>query len=297
MWRVFRRLVVYVLRFIAGTRLMRPAIVVMAFVTALSAVPQRAQAAPDPVEIHNGDFTLKALLFKPDGPGPFPAVVGLHGCEGLINSSGNLSTLYRDWTDRLNKAGFALLFPDSYGSRHMGNQCRTRSTLHANRERMKDAQVARKWLQAQTYVKPDHISLLGWSNGGIGVLWAVRPRTRIREDKPDFRSAVALYPGCRRLDATAWSARIPTLILIGGADDVVSSHACEQMVAGARGRSARVKLNVYPGAYHDFDYPNRAIQARAGYTFSVDGTGKVHVGTNPAARADALRRVPQWLAR
>ncbi len=280
---------------------MHPALAAMAFVPVLLAgiltMPQRAVAAPEPVEIQNGNFTLKALLFKPDGAGPFPAVVSLHGCEGLNNSSGNLSSLYRDWAERLNKAGFALLLPDSYGSRNMANQCRTRSTIRTDRERTEDAQTARKWLQSQTYVKPDHVSLLGWSNGGIAVLWTVRPRARVRDDKPDFRSAVALYPGCRRLDAAAWAARIPTLILIGGADDVVSWRACEQMVAGAKGRSARVLINVYPGAYHDFDYPSRAVQHRSGYTFSVDGTGKIHSGTNPAARNDALRRVPQWLAR
>ena len=276
---------------------MRSAIVAMAFVAVISAVSGRALAAPEAVEIHNGQFTLKATMFKPDGPGPFPAVVGLHSCEGLNNTSGVLSSRYRDWADRLNKAGFVLLFPDSYGSRNMGNQCRTRSNVRTDRERMEDAQAARQWLQTQSFVKPDHIALVGWSNGGIGVLWTVRPRARIQDNKPDFRSAVAFYPGCRRLDTAAWAARIPTLILIGSADDVVSSRACEQMVNGARGRSARVQIIVYPGAYHDFDHPNRAFQQRTGYTFSTDGTGKVHSGTNPAARADVLRRVPQWLAR
>ena len=57
---------------------------------------------------------------------------------------------------------------------------------------------------------------------------------------------VALYPGCRELLKTAWSARVPTLILIGRADDQTPAAACEQMVAGARGRSARVVIRVYP---------------------------------------------------
>lgn len=276
---------------------MRSALVALAFVSALSAVSGQALANPESVDIRKGESTLRATLFKPEGPGPFPAVVGLHTCEGLNNTSGGLSSRYRDWAERLNKAGFAVLFPDSYGSRNMSNQCRVRSTVRADRERTDDTYAARKWLQSQSDVKPDHISLLGWSNGGIGVLWSVRPRARVQDDKPDFRSAVAMYPGCRRLDTAAWAARIPTLILIGGADDVVSSRACEQMVNGARGRSARVQIIVYPGAYHDFDHPNRALQVRTGYTFSTDGSGRIHSGTNSAARADALRRVPQWLAR
>ena len=90
---------------------------------------------------------------------------------------------------------------------------------------------------------------------------------------------------------------MPTLILIGRADDQASAAICQQMVAGARGRSARVEIHVYPGAHHDFDHPNRPLQLRTGLAFSADGSGRVHSGTNPAARADALRRVPEWFSR
>jgi dienelactone hydrolase len=112
--------------------------------------------------------------------------------------------------------------------------------------------------------------------------------------EPDFRSAVALYPGCGRLSNVAWSARVPTLILIGRADDQASATTCQQMVAGTRGRSARVTIHVYPGALHDFDHPSRPVQVRTEQAFSQDGSGRVHSGTNPAARADALKRVPAW---
>jgi dienelactone hydrolase len=276
---------------------MRIAGLAMAVAVTLFCAATAATAAPDSVEIPNGDIKLKALLFKPDGPGPFPAVLAMHGCEGLLNSPGVLSSRYHDWADRLNKAGFAVLYADSYGSRGQGNQCRTRTTVRTDRERMADANAARTWLQAQPFVKPEHVSLLGWSSGAISVLWSARPRAKPHDDKPDFRSAVAFYPGCRRLDTAAWSARVPTLILIGSADDVVSARACEQMVAGARGRSARATIIVYQGAYHDFDHPNRAVQTRTGYYFSVDGSGRIHTGSNPAARADSHRRVLQWLAR
>jgi dienelactone hydrolase len=271
--------------------------VALALFALLGASVPAAAAVPDTVEYSSGDTKLKAHLFKPDGAGPFPAVVALHGCEGLYGPANNLSIRYRDWAERLVKAGFAVIFPDSYGSRGHGNQCRVRMTLRADRERMADANATRVWLQTQPFVKPERVSLLGWSGGGISVLWAVRPQARIRDDKPDFRSAVAFYPGCQRLDAAAWSARIPTLILSGGADDVVSARACEQMVSGARGRSARATIVVYPGAYHDFDHPSRSVQTRTGYAFSTDNTGRIHTGSNPAARNDSHRRVLRWLAR
>ena len=43
-----------------------------------------------------------------------------------------------------------------------------------------------------------------------------------------------------------WSARVPTLLLIGAKDDVSSPPACRQMIDGARGRSALARIVVYP---------------------------------------------------
>ncbi len=261
-----------------------------------------AAGNPEAIEIPQKEGgRLKAVLFRPEGQGPFPAVVALHNCTGLNNSAGTFGARYRDWGERLAKNGYVVLMPDSHGSRGAGSQCATRSrSIRNDRERVADADAARAWLQAQSWVAPDRIALLGWSSGAIAALWAVRARTQPppqSNDGPDFRSAVALYPGCRRLSNAAWSARVPTLILIGRADDQASAATCQQMVAGARGRSARVEIHVYPGAHHDFDHPNRPLQLRTGLAFSADGSGRVHSGTNPAARADALKRVPEWFSR
>jgi dienelactone hydrolase len=279
------------------------ALLAVAGATALASPAAAATAAPfEQVEFGEGEYRLRGVLFRPEGPGPFPAVVALHACGGLNLSGGRIGTRYHDWGERLVKAGFVVLYPDSYGSRGLGSQCTTRtSTVRIDRERVADADAALRWLQEQSWVVPERVALVGWSEGGISALWAVRPRTRMSaskpDAKPDFRSAVAFYPGCRRLGYTAWSARVPTLIMIGRADDQSSASVCEQMVAGARGRSARISLVVYPGAYHDFDHPNRPLHMRTGYVFSVDGSGRVHTGTNPQARADAIKRVPEWLAR
>jgi dienelactone hydrolase len=267
--------------------------------TALGAIAVWATgpAAARSVEIPAGDVTLHATLYRPEGPGPFRAVVALHDCDGLIQRPGMSSQFYAEWAKLLVADGFVVLFPDSYGSRGLGSQCRVRERpVRASRQRVTDADAARRWLQGQNFVRPDRISLLGWSNGGSAALWTVRP-TAPHEGGADFRSAVALYPGCARLRETAWSARIPTLILIGAADDWTPASACQQMVAGARGRSAHVQIVVYPGAHHDFDRANSPIRLRTGLAHTADPSGRAHGGTDPAARADALKRVPQWLAR
>ena len=259
-----------------------------------AAWPVRAAGSAETVEIPRDNLKLKAVLYRPDGAGPFPVVIGLHNCTGLHNKSGEIGVRYRDWGQRLAKEGFAVLFPDSNGSRGLGRQCGapSRRSVRVDRERVADAMAARQWLQQQPWVVADRVSLMGWSSGGITALWTVRAARPV--EGTDFRSAVAFYPGCRRLANAAWSARVPTLILIGRADDQASAAACQQMVAGARGRSARVAIQVYPGAYHDFDHPNRPLQMRSDLPFTTDGSGSAHSGTHPQARTDAIKRVPDW---
>jgi dienelactone hydrolase len=275
---------------------MRCSILLLAL--AAIAVATISAGASERVDIPDGELTLHATLYRPDGAGPFKAVVALHDCGGLVRRPTTVSHLYAEWANRLVADGFVVLFPDSFGSRGLGPQCRERQRkVRASRERVDDANAARRWLQAQSYVKADHISIMGWSNGGIAALWAVRPTAAPHDGGPDFRSAVALYPGCRRLRETAWSARVPTLILIGGADDWTPASVCQQMVAGARERSAGAKIVIYPGAVHEFDRADTPIRLRTGLVNTADPSGKAHGGTNPAARSDALKRVPQWLAR
>jgi dienelactone hydrolase len=262
---------------------------------ALWATAGAAAEAPQTVNIPEGELSLHATLYRPEGTGPFPAVIALHDCGGLDKNPAVNAELYGEWSALLAGKGFVVLFPDSFGSRGVGPQCRLRPKVRASRERVADANAARRWLQTQNFVRADRISLLGWASGGIAALWTVRPNAVPRDGSADFRSAVALYPGCGRLRQTAWSARVPTLILIGAADETALASTCEQMVAGARGRSARAEIVVYPGAGHEFDrVPVRPRGEPAG---TADPSGRVRRAPSPAARADALRRVPLWLAR
>jgi dienelactone hydrolase len=257
----------------------------------------RAGAA-EQIVIPQADHNLRAILFRPQGAGPFPGVVALHACEGLADRSGQARPRYRDWGERLAAAGFAVLFPDSYGSRGFGSLCRVQKRkVRASHERVSDAVTARRWLQGQPWVRAERISLLGFSTGAVAALWAARPPAAPRDGKPDFRSAVAFYPGCRRLGDIAWSTRIPALILIGAKDDWTPAKPCQQMVAGARGRSARAAIHVYPGVHHDFDRLNLSFHVRTGLAYTPDGSGRAHVGSNAVARADATKRTLSWLKR
>jgi dienelactone hydrolase len=255
-------------------------------------------SAAEVIDVGEGEAALNAVLYRPPGSGPFPVVVGMHGCGGMLNASGQIVRRFADWGERLSKEGIAVLFVDSFTPRGLGSQCSVRERkVRSDRERVADAYLARRWLQGQSWAVKNRVSLVGWANGAAGSLWAVRPRVLPRDGMPDFRSVVAFYPGCRRLAAVAWSARIPTLILAGSADDWTPATTCEQMVAGARGRSAQASIVVYPGAYHEFDRPDYPVRLITGLANSADGSGRAHVGTNAAARTDAIMRVREWLLR
>ena len=59
--------------------------------------------------------------------------------------------------------------------------------------------------------------------------------------------------------------------------------------------SALARIVVYPGAAHDFDRADLPLHAIAGTDATLPDRG--HVGVDPEARADAQKRVAEWLAR
>ena len=263
-------------------------------ITVALALLGRTAAAAETVLIPAPGVELNAVMYRPAGAGPFPAVVALHGCGGLYGRDGGLSARHADWGERLSKLGFIVLFPDSFGSRGAGSQCSTTSRVaRPSAERVADALAAKSFLQSRPDVKPEAVSLMGWSNGGSTVLHAVEPGAAARGRAPDFTRAVALYPGCRTLvEHGNWRSRLPLLILIGASDDWTPAARCNALAQQA----ANVSIVLYPGAYHDFDYPDMPLRTRSGLAYTADRSGVAHTGTEPAAREDALRRVPAFLA-
>src|SRR3954451_13984974 len=66
--------------------------------------------------------TITGYLYKPEGAGPFPAVVAMHGCDGAIDD-GKVRPLYGTWGERLAARGYLVLLPDAFGSRGHGSLC------------------------------------------------------------------------------------------------------------------------------------------------------------------------------
>ena len=248
----------------------------------LVATPLRAE----PVTFVGPDgITLKAELHRPGGVAKTPAVVALHGCGGPFAA--------RDaqWAEALTRAGHIVLFPDSFGSRGLGSQCRERNRVATSSGlRRRDAIAAAAWLAAQPGTPPGGVALLGWSDGGSTVLATARGR----DDLPPglIRGFIAFYPGCRGAAATrGWQPAAPLTILMGTADDWTPIAPCRALAAQA----ANVTLIAYDGAYHDFDAPT-PVRVLKNIPTSQNADGSVHAGGDRAAREAALMRVPAILA-
>jgi dienelactone hydrolase len=226
---------------------------------------------------------LKSRLFQPPRAGPVPAIVLLHGCGGPFPSRD------KQWTDLFTNAGQIVLLPDSFSSRGLGSQCNTaegQRTVTPGGLRRRDALAAARWLAARPGTPPGGVVIMGWSNGGATTL-------AIGNDLPDvpkglIRGLIAFYPGCASAARSAsWKPLAPLLVLVGEADDWTPAAPCHAL---ERRLGSAMTLVPYPGAYHDFDAPDMPVRLRG------SARGQVHVGTDPTARADALARVPAFIA-
>ena len=83
-------------------------------------------------------------------------------------------------------------------------------------------------------------------------------------------------------------AHAPLHVLIGESDNWTPAGPCVELIHRVSAAGAPADIVVYPDAYHDFDDPDLPLQTRD-HIWTPSGTATI--GTNPAARADAIVRV------
>jgi dienelactone hydrolase len=223
---------------------------------------------------------IQGYLAKPEGAGPFPAVIGLHGCAGMPD------TTKRKLVDELVGWGYVVLLVDSFATRGIDHDCFKGILATA---RISDALGALAFLAGQTFVDPQRVAAVGFSKGGWTALLVSESndlfKLFVRPNNLKLRAAVAFNPPCR--DAAARPS-IPTLILIGTLDEWTPAAGCSERIDTWGTDGVPIDLVVYPGVHHGFYYPElqpgRAMLGR-------------WLEYNEDAAADASRRMRQFLDR
>ncbi len=245
-----------------------------------------------------GPVEISAELYVPDGEGPFPAVVQLHGSSGLFDQD-------YIWAAELRDMGYVALVIDSQGSRGLAYP------LSANaHNQMIDFYGALAYLQSLNFVDTGRIAIAGWSQGAGTALHMVRtdtiktPEHRVQRVGERVGAIVAFYPRCMITDGFD----VPVLILIGERDDVTGASACVFTARHAMNMQSpgSIDLVVYPDATHAFDFEFLADPAwTAAWAEKFPGLEAVAGGLrskrhfyayDAAAHADSIARVEAFLA-
>jgi dienelactone hydrolase len=262
---------------------------------------KNAAAAPLTQEVsfpsQEQGVTLQAYWTPPpDGRPNAPAVVALHGCDGLRSDRRWLNYSQSRYIRIFHDAGFGSLYVDSFGPRGQTSICAQkpaeRSLTEANRRL--DVLAALQWLSVQPGVNPVKLVVVGWSHGGQTVLASADRSTDVVAKAPVKPAAlVAFYPGCNAFELQrSYTLVAPLLVMSGELDNWTPAAACRRFTDRLLSDHQLVRYVQYPGSYHAFDSAGPVTEHH-----DVGGTrsGSAMAGGNPAARAASAIEMMQFL--
>jgi dienelactone hydrolase len=159
----------------AGRTMARAGLGALAALAIAAARPAGAEGPAREVSFPSAsDLVLRGRLYQPGGAGPSPAVVLLHGCDGVLPGMARMeevALLLRD-------AGYVVLAVDGFGPRGVQSLCDDTMLIRSPdpRARAEDALAARRYLASLAIVGSSRVGLVGWDHGGTAALmaWARR---------------------------------------------------------------------------------------------------------------------------
>jgi dienelactone hydrolase len=248
------------------------------------ATPTMSGGYTNVIAIPVDDPTTKAIagaLLKPEGAGPFPAVVYMPGCAGLHGPAE--AALEESVIGHLLAKGVATLIVDPLTPRNEQGICASLANLNEKTNTQvkyamrggNDALAAVKVLKAMPEIDPDRIFVQGYSYGATSSLFATDAKTPGVHDT-QITGVIAYYPYC--YDNLVPSR--PTLVLIGDKDDWMSVGMCQAFQG-----KPDFDVVVYLGAFHAFALPLGQ---------PVDHLGH-HIAYDEKATLEAQRRADAFM--
>jgi carboxymethylenebutenolidase len=141
-----------------------------------AAAPAQSPLAPVEVTFSSGSLVLHGFLYKPEGKGPFPAVLWSHGSERRPGWLPELAPLF------LNQ-GYVFFIPHrrghgrspgeyvmdilDRGNQSGGSSPRSRKLVDLMEQHLQDQMAALAYLKGLSEVDPQRIAVAGCSFGGI----------------------------------------------------------------------------------------------------------------------------------
>jgi len=204
-----------------------------------------------PVTYKSGDETVNAILYAPQGKGPYPALVVIHEWYGL-----------NDWVkeeaSKLADQGYAALAIDLY----RGKVATTPDEAHqimrgvpedrANR----DLLAATTFLASQKNIDAKRIGSIGWCMGGGYSL-------DLAINDPKLKAAVINYGHLASDDATLKKIDAPILGIFGGQDKGITPDDVHKFESQMKALGKTVDIHIFPDAGHAFENPNNKDGYRA----------------------------------
>ncbi len=241
---------------------------------------------------------IKGLLFKPNGEGPFPALIALHGAGGIF-------PYQLDWARFLRENGYVVLFVDSYCARgficehESGDDDARRGEIMRDwqqvsvPQRVMDALGAYSVLMGKDFVKRDSIGVIGWSWGASAALFTVKLEPRNK--RTNLKGVAAFYPNLQYMTQSRSWGRYdlakPAIIFYGGRDELESAESYDLLKKEARANDSHVEIVLYPDGYRKFDEPAPV------HTKSHPAVGEFTKGFNKSAFEDSKKKLLDFLKR
>ncbi|MEM6532983.1 MAG: alpha/beta fold hydrolase [Myxococcota bacterium] len=117
-------------------------------------------------KVNGAARTIPAWFYRPEGEGPFPVVISIHGGpEGQARP--RFSSTYQMWMKEL---GVAVLVPNVRGSSGYGKTYVSLDNGFQREDSVKDIGALLEWIQSRSDLNAERVAVFGGSYGGYMVL-------------------------------------------------------------------------------------------------------------------------------